>query len=359
MGDLIVSKKGLCISDNEPVIAGVMLGDLINEKLVKFLGRGIKGKTVSIYITSFRNLSIYLSRVYDNVSTHDLNEGDLVKWKKYMIDNNFSDSSINTYINCIKSFYIWYSVEYGVNDISYGLKNIILDNEYRRDSLSSYELKSMVSWCNERINGYSDIVGKHKLLAIRDKAIVLILATTGVRQMVVENMRWRDIIVKSVVVDEDSGRKELRYWLRYTKKHHGIARSEVPLGTEAIEAIEMWREEVSSKYFNGVLDNSWYVFFGLSKKNEIGTGKEPNKIGNSTVRLLVTECMKGSGVYEKGSKTNHSIRHGVASRVLKSTGNKDLVRGLLGHSSIAMTNRYTSMVDKQMTYEAVNSLKVD
>ncbi len=163
------------------------------------------------------------------------------------------------------------------------------------------------------------------LLALRDKAIVELLYSSGLRLSELVGLDWH-------YFPADSGSPGSTSWLdldarRVTVLGKGGKVRLVPVGAPAVEALRIWLKARA-----GRVDATARALFVSSR----GT-----RISARSVQLRLAKLAQalGLGVHVHP----HVLRHSMASHVLQSSGDLRAVQELLGHASIATTQIYTRL----------------
>jgi tyrosine recombinase xerC len=147
-------------------------------------------------------------------------------------------------------------------------------------------------------------------IALRDAALLEVLYATGVR---VSELCGLDI------ADLDRSRRTLRVLGKGDKERT------VPYGSPASQALENWlavRDRIALAAAGGAL------FVGVRGR----------RLDPRAVRDVVHRAAALAGVPDLGP---HGLRHSAATHVLNGGADLRSVQELLGHSSLATTQRYT------------------
>lgn len=149
-----------------------------------------------------------------------------------------------------------------------------------------------------------------RALARRDRAILEVLYATGVR---VSELCALDL------GDVDPSRRTMRVLGKGDKERT------VPYGAPAAAALDDWREVRADV---AAADAGAALFLGA----------RGHRIGPRAVREIVHRAAARAGVPDLGP---HGLRHSAATHVLSGGADLRSVQELLGHSSLATTQRYT------------------
>jgi integrase/recombinase XerC len=175
-------------------------------------------------------------------------------------------------------------------------------------------------------------------LALRDKAIVELLYSSGLRLSELVALDWR-------YFGADSGAPGSTSWLdldghRVTVLGKGGKVRVVPVGGPAVAAIRAWLKARAD--------------LGAGEARALFVTARGGRLGARSVqqRLARLAAQLGLGVHVHP----HVLRHSMASHVLQSSGDLRAVQELLGHASIATTQIYTRLDWQHLakTYDAAH-----
>lgn len=146
-------------------------------------------------------------------------------------------------------------------------------------------------------------------LGLRDRALLELFYSSGLRLSELCALRWRDLALDDGLV---------------TVTGKGNKQRSVPVGTHARRALRDWRADRAA-------GNDAPVF--------PGRGGAP--ISQRAVQLRVKQLAQRQGLFKHVHP--HMLRHSFASHVLESSGDLRGVQELLGHADIATTQIYTHL----------------
>jgi integrase/recombinase XerC len=157
------------------------------------------------------------------------------------------------------------------------------------------------------VEAESDLTGS---AALRDRAILEVLYSSGLRVSELTGLCWRDI-------DDELGMVMVR-------AGKGNKDRLVPLGEPAIDALKAWR---------AVMPIAW-THDGAVITNLRGGRLTPRSVQNIVARRLID-----AGI--NTPLTPHGLRHCFATHMLNSGADLRSIQEMLGHSSLQTTQRYT------------------
>ena len=153
-------------------------------------------------------------------------------------------------------------------------------------------------------------------LGKRDRALLELMYSSGLRLAETCALRWRDLDLADGLV-------------RVTGK--GSKTRIVPVGRHAREALTAWRAESSIPGDAAHADAERPVF----------PGRGGAAISPRAIQLRLRQLAQQQGIWKRVHP--HLLRHSFASHVLESSGDLRGVQELLGHADIATTQIYTHL----------------
>jgi len=146
-------------------------------------------------------------------------------------------------------------------------------------------------------------------LGLRDRALLELFYSSGLRLAELCALRWRDLDLSDALVNVlGKGNKQ----------------RSVPLGSHARAALAEWRGSTGAA-------NDAHVF----------PGRGGGPITPRAVQLRMRHLAQQQGLFKRVHP--HLLRHSFASHILESSGDLRGVQELLGHADIATTQIYTHL----------------
>lgn len=176
----------------------------------------------------------------------------------------------------------------------------------KKVNLSSRQLQKIINNINDNTNP----------LEIRDKAILLIYMSTGMRRAALTHLNIDDVDLenKKLVVKGEKGQSSFIY----------------NLNDPTIKSIKDWLAVRS----NFIIDNNTALFLSI-KGNRIR--------GNTIYKMVDNRCSKVIGTHIHP----HTLRAAYVSILYNKTKDIDFVRKSVGHSNIATTQKYIVTDNKE------------
>jgi len=168
------------------------------------------------------------------------------------------------------------------------------------------------------------LLGNIKLksaLDIRDRAILEVFYSTGIRVSELVGLNWSDVDFELGIV-------------RVLGK--GSKERIVPIGKMALDALRDYSIEVRKK---------WNL--PCKGENAVFLNNRGGRITTRSVARLVEKHLKEVGIPVKVSP--HGLRHTFATHLLNSGADLRVIQEMLGHASLSTTQRYTHLNLDQLT----------
>lgn len=162
----------------------------------------------------------------------------------------------------------------------------------------------------DQVNGLLAIDDKNSLIACRDRAMLELFYSSGLRLAELASLDIRDIdFGDSLVYVTGKGNKS----------------RVVPVGKKAVSAIQNWLEKRDE--------------LGFYDQKALFITRQGRRLGVRSIQKRVSHWGKKQGVSEQVYP--HRLRHAFASHMLESSGDLRAVQELLGHADISTTQIYT------------------
>ena len=146
-------------------------------------------------------------------------------------------------------------------------------------------------------------------LGLRDRALLELFYSSGLRLSEVCGLRWRDLDFEQGLV---------------SVLGKGSKQRIVPVGSHARNALQEWQQASHGT-------SAQFVFPGRAGK----------QISSRAIQLRIKQLATRQGVYKRIHP--HLLRHSFASHMLESSGDLRGVQELLGHADISTTQIYTHL----------------
>ena len=268
--------------------------ELLREYLV-YLGniKGYSKYTIISYKTDIQKYFEYLNK-------NKLNYYDIEKYIQNLSKNKYAKTTINRKIVSITNFFKWCKnrKKLNIKDIK-TIKNMKTERKLPTILTSNY------------INKLLDTIPTSTTKEVRDRSIIEILYSSGLRVSEITNLKLNDVKQNKSIKVLGKGNK-----VRI-----------LPMTDKAYNLLQLWinthRDDYINKYSNK------YIFLGVRGK----------KISEREIQRIVNLRL---GTFP------HSIRHTFATHLLDGGADLRVVQEMLGHTDPSTTQIYTHVSKKQL-----------
>ena len=257
--------------------------------------RGNSKETISYYKIT---LNMFLDYCGRDLDIEDL---DVMLFKSYQLylsnTKNIKRVSVRTYARAVKVFYRWLYLEDYIDIKVDKLKLMKSDKEVILP-LSDSEVKQL-------LNFFDDTV-----LGIRDKAICVLMLDCGLRRSEVINLKVSDVnfLNRSILVNGKGSKQRI-----------------VPFGDVTANLLLAYRNFFDSSEKSFFLNNDY------------------TPLTSNAVKMMFSRLKERSGIVRIYP---HLLRHTYATNYILQGGNLEVLRVLLGHSSINITQIYIHLASQ-------------
>lgn len=268
--------------------------------------------TVTAYTNDIGFFESFLSSEFDDDNLIAVNYNQIRSWIVSLSDDGISNPSINRKISSLKSFY------------KFLLKTKQIDSSplLKHKALKSPK-KIQIPFSEKELDMVlNQITYKEGFEGIRDKLIVDLFYTTGIRRTELINLKTHNVDLSNNSIKVLGKRNKERI---------------IPI-LPIIE--EQMKKYITERSVVQDVKDAEYFFLLLNGV----------KLNDSFVYRLINYYF--SNVSEKVKKSPHILRHTFATHLLNNGADINSVKELLGHSSLASTQVYThnSLAELQKVY---------
>ena len=155
---------------------------------------------------------------------------------------------------------------------------------------------------------------------IRDRAMLEVLYSTGMRRMELINLKVHDIDAErgTVMIRQGKGKKDRM----------------IPIGERAVAWIEKYRDDVRPELVTGADEGELFL-------SHLGEAFAPNRLTQ-----LVREYIAAADIGKTGSC--HLFRHTMATLMLENGADIRFIQAMLGHAELSTTQIYTQVSIRQL-----------
>ena len=287
---------------------------MLVQKFIDYLllERKCSQHTVVAYQKDIDTFQFFLLEEFSDSEVSKVNYSQIRSWIVHLVDKNISNRTINRKLSSLNSYY------------KFLLKiQSIESNPLAKHKALKVSKKIQIPFSEVEVNTVLDSIHTDSFEGLRDKLIVELFYSTGIRRIELVQLQLQDVDVSQGLIKVLGKRNKERF---------------IPLLPMVIKTFEAYCMERSQ--LETIKDLS--VLF-LTKK---GT-----KIYEMLVYRVITNYF--GSISSKVKKSPHILRHSFATHLLNNGADLNAVKELLGHSSLAATQVYThnSVAELKKVYE--------
>jgi integrase/recombinase XerC len=255
--------------------------------------------TVTAYNNDLTSFAEFIKIQFDQKELLDVHYPQIRSWIVSLVDAKISNRTINRKVSSLKSFYkfLQKSEQIKINPLS--KHKALKVSKKVQVSFSAKEVKAVLDENHE----------ENDFIAVRNKLIVELFYSTGIRRIELINIKENDISFSNKTIKVLGKRNKERF---------------VPLLQTVLMTLKKYLE--LKLEFSEDLDDLFIT-------------KKGNKIYETLVYRIIN--LYFSRVSSKVKKSPHILRHSFATHLLNEGADLNSVKELLGHSSLASTQVYT------------------
>ncbi|MFM2213597.1 MAG: Tyrosine recombinase XerC [Bacteroidota bacterium] len=258
--------------------------------------------TVTAYLNDLTFFETFLSESYGDLGLVQVGYAQIRSWIVSLSDEGLTSSSINRKISSLKSYY------------KFLLKTKQLESSplLKHKALKSAK-KLQIPFSEKEVDlVLNQLTYADGFEGVRDKLVIDLFYTTGIRRAELIELKGYDVDLSNHTIKVLGKRNKERI---------------IPLLPVVEQQVKNYLDERARLQTVTDIDH-----FFLSSKGL--------KLNNSFVYRLINYYF--SNVSEKVKKSPHILRHTFATHLLNNGADINSVKELLGHSSLASTQVYTS-----------------
>lgn len=260
--------------------------------------------TVLSYSNDLKQFEEYLLDAYQVDDVLKANHLMIRSWVVALSKNEITPRSVNRKLSALNSFYK-YALKHGHIEKN-PMKKVVAPKVGKR--LPSYVMEDEIPVVMKATDLKADTYAQW-----RDKTILFLLYTTGMR---------RSELIQLKIEDVNVSRKEIRVIGKGKKERI------VPMTADSLQFLKEYMEVRKAEFTDIVIDGSYLL---LSDKGK--------KMDPRTVYAIVNKYLKLAPSAEK--KSPHVLRHSFATHLLNNGADINAIKELLGHANLGATQVYT------------------
>ena len=274
------------------------------ENFIKYLNTELNYSILTIdnYQRDINDFFEYLNNF--NIKYNAITKQDVINYLKFLDECKLSNATISRHLSSLRTFY-----NYLVNH------NIIKTNPFNRVSNPKKEMKLPTYLYEDEIRDILDNLSDEDIYKRRDRLIMELFYSTGMRLNELSNIKLNDINGDEIRV-LGKGRKERIVYL----------------------------DKIAKKLLNDYLDNDRSDFKPID--SYLILNKDGKRLSNRSIENIVNRIIKEASIQKH--VTPHTIRHSFATHMLNNGCDLKVVQELLGHESLSTTQIYTHITNDRI-----------
>ncbi|PHR69208.1 MAG: integrase [Lutibacter sp.] len=255
--------------------------------------------TITAYQNDLKSFQEFCVQKYQDGDLLSVNYSQIRAWIVSLVDADISNRSVNRKVSSLKSFYKFQQKA-----------KQIKENPLKKHQALKVSKRVQVPFSEkEIISVLNQFVVDNDFTSLRNKMMVELLYSTGIRRNELINLKVKDVDFSNNTIKVLGKRNKDRF---------------VPLLLSVKDSIKKYLLEREKE--NLTID---FLFFTDKRK----------KLYPTLVYRVINEYF--STVSSKVKKSPHVLRHSFATHLLNEGADLNSVKELLGHSSLASTQVYT------------------
>ena len=255
--------------------------------------------TVTAYRTDLIAFKDFCAVSYNQEDLTEIKYGHVRSWVVSLVAADISNNTINRKVSSLKSFYKFLQKT-----------SQIEGNPLSKHKALKVAKKVQVPFTSREINAVlANMDGEQGFDLCRDKLVVELLYSTGMRRAELINIKEADVDIENQTIKVLGKRNKERY---------------VPILSSVVGTIKEYQ------VLKAAIGGSSNFFLMTSKGN---------KLYETLVYRIINSYF--SQISSKVKKSPHILRHSFATHLLNEGADLNSVKELLGHSSLASTQVYT------------------
>jgi len=279
-----------------------MEGRELIEKYISYISgeRGLAKNSIESYKRDLYQFLEFVQEAMGIKDVENIRRADIREYVSALIQYGFSKKSVERKLSALRGFFKY------LKRIQVISSNPVLGIQNPKEERY---LPMVIS--EKRINEMLDNWAPESIMEARDKSIIELMYSSGLRASEVISLKWENLDLKTM---------ELRV------KGKGGKERIVPLGKRAREALKVYVNFLGDK---------------LNKSNFVFLNRFGKKLSRKGLWLIIKKRFETMafmyGVHP------HTLRHSFATHLLNHGADLRSIQELLGHASLATTSIYTNL----------------
>jgi integrase/recombinase XerD len=273
--------------------------------------RGLSANTISAYERDLRKFAAFAQK--QGLQLEAVTRDDIVEFLSSLYRAHLDSRSVSRNLVAVRNLFRFALAEEAVS----GDPTMNLESPKVRKLLPSYLRMEEV----DRLMAQPDLATPY---GVRDKAIIELLYSTGMRVSELVNLRVSDL--------------EMRMGcLRCIGK--GDKERLVPVGRKALAAVQQYLAEARPELLRAGRP-------GAPPPQSLFINRSGNRISRIGIWRILTQHGRRAGI--RANLSPHKLRHSFATHLLERGADLRSVQLMLGHADISTTQIYTHVIEERL-----------
>ena len=280
--------------------------DTIKKEFFEFLeyDKGYSVRTIENYERDIKKFEVY-SREF-SIDYKKLSKENIFDFHSDL-SSSIGPRSFSRILSSLRTFYKYLFSQNIVNDLVLNSVQTYPSPKFKK-SIPSFLSQEKIYEVLDKI----DLSDKHELIKVRDKAIIMLFFTSGLRLEEMTSLVLGDIDLdnKSIKVLGKGGKERYSNFDKFTK-------------------------ELIIKYLAKIKK---YPLLKSNINNNLFVDKDNKSLSRNNIQYIVMNNLKGLSLSSYGP---HTLRHSFATHLLNKGVGISAIQSLLGHAKLSSTQIYT------------------
>ena len=280
--------------------------DTIKKEFFEFLeyDKGYSVRTIENYERDIKKFEVY-SREF-SIDYKKLSKENIFDFHSDL-SSSIGPRSFSRILSSLRTFYKYLFSQNIVNDLVLNSIQTYPSPKFKK-SIPSFLSQEKIYEVLDKI----DLSDKHELIKVRDKAIIMLFFTSGLR---LEEMT--SLVLGDINLDNNS--------IKVLGKG----------GKERYSNFDKFTKELIIKYLAKIKK---YPLLKSNINNNLFVDKDNKSLSRNNIQYIVMNNLKGLSLSSYGP---HTLRHSFATHLLNKGVGISAIQSLLGHAKLSSTQIYT------------------
>ena len=280
--------------------------DTIKKEFFEFLeyDKGYSVRTIENYERDIKKFEVY-SREF-SIDYKKLSKENIFDFHSDL-SSSIGQRSFSRILSSLRTFYKYLFSQNIVNDLVLNSVQTYPSPKFKK-SIPSFLSQEKIYEVLDKI----DLSDKHELIKVRDKAIIMLFFTSGLR---LEEMT--SLVLGDIDLDNNS--------IKVLGKG----------GKERYSNFDKFTNELIIKYLAKIKK---YPLLKSNINNNLFVDKDNKSLSRNNIQYIVMNNLKGLSLSSYGP---HTLRHSFATHLLNKGVGISAIQSLLGHAKLSSTQIYT------------------